>query len=680
MKKIISFALILVMTAALVAAVVPVNALAPDGDVTYARITASGGDPYFYAHYDGDITIDVTKAKFASIKYRSDNAGSPAKIEIYASSPVGGSPSAPLNHDGNWNTVVMDISNCPNWDGSQWGSASDQQLRLDPLDGSVTEGMYIDIAWVALFETEAQANAFDGTQTNYTAIITPAHMATEGARNAISSITLCNAPVPAPMNEQGRFNFRTYTATGGDPFMVCTFNDGKTIDCDTMKWISVRYRLNASYASRNLKFQLYPDAAAGLGKVEPFPYVDGEWHDMVFSMEGVINWNNTANTNRDRLRIDWIQEAQAGDQMDLAWVAVFRNEADARAYNGLQTTPAAIVTCDSKQNYLAAPDMTGSGDNAYYFMRNFSAVSLSLSDNIAVNFKLNKIQNTMGRYIAPHVKVNFKGEEFDLTTYTESSDYYVFSFTDISPEDVNENITATLWATKNCGDDVGTVHHSEPVTYSIKKYCDNQIGSSAGSNLKALCYQMLDYGQATKNYINGTNDAVTGYDASLNVAYDSPTAATGYIDNTSRFDPAGLTTGTVKWKAASLRLEDSISLKLKFYVPTGTTAAAVKYTVGTGVNAGAEQTITSADFLPTGGDANGRFYTVYLKNINPSQMRELVSVKIVDGTDADLSRTLNYSIATYVKNMENDGAVGNLVKAIMRYGDAAAAYVADPNA
>lgn len=293
-------------------------------------------------------------------------------------------------------------------------------------------------------------------------------------------------------------------------------------------------------------------------------------------------------------------------------------------------------------------------------------VSLSLSDRMAINFKVPKAQFKNGTLSDPHIEVDFNNEHYDLGDPVESGKYYVFSLTDISPDLVDKTATATLKATKDGNE------YSKEVSYSVAQYCDTQCSDSTtgNTNLKNLCYQMLAYGEAAQNYVNGTSTVdLQAYEGS--VSYVAPTPDTGYVVSENRFT-GEIAAPDVKWKGVGLRLEDSISVRVRFEA-SSIEGLTINYKVGDGKI----QTVAASDFVSAGDNV----YTAYLDGINPAQMREKIEVTVMNGTQA-VSKTLNYSIATYVANMNSNPdsaeSLKALVRAIMSYGDAAAAYVADP--
>ena len=116
------------------------------------------------------------------------------------------------------------------------------------------------------------------------------------------------------------------------------------------------------------------------------------------------------------------------------------------------------------------------------------------------------------------------------------------------------------------------------------------------------------------------------------------------------------------WKAAALRLDNAVTMCFRFEAES-TEGLSVKVTSG-------DQTWTITEFESLG---NGQHYA-YFSGLSARQMRDVVSVTVMEG-DTAVSNTLQYSIETYAFKKQNEARLGDLVLAMMRYGDSAAAYL-----
>lgn len=127
----------------------------------YYSFVITGDDPYLWL---GQPNVKCADAKYALISYRTECA---AMGELFVQRSDGVNMGQTGSHidwhynaSGEWETVVV---YCSAWAES---SSSISVLRIDPLaNGPFVHGeTYIDIAYVAFFATEEDANSFDMTE------------------------------------------------------------------------------------------------------------------------------------------------------------------------------------------------------------------------------------------------------------------------------------------------------------------------------------------------------------------------------------------------------------------------------------------------------------------------------------------------------------------------------------
>ena len=164
-----------------------------------------------------------------------------------------------------------------------------------------------------------------------------------------------------------------FTATGNDPFASFPFSvwgDHDYIDPDDVVWAVIRYRTISELDSTGVPFkgQLYIHPAA-----EPFvpiTYVfSGQWETAVIDCLATAEsatldskWDSTYYTDDAHIRFDPLESdrdaeaadadhdnavVQDGDQIDVAWIAFFEKEEDARAYTGVENTPFCLLDADA---------------------------------------------------------------------------------------------------------------------------------------------------------------------------------------------------------------------------------------------------------------------------------------------------------------------------------------------
>ena len=292
----------------------------------------------------------------------------------------------------------------------------------------------------------------------------------------------------------------------------------------------------------------------------------------------------------------------------------------------------------------------------------FKGASLSLHHNLAINYKVDKALFDEVGYTKPYVVFEIGEVKTIVTEYTIDNERYVFKFQNIAPNQMNDVIYATLYATYN-----GVEYASETREYSVAEYCYSMLdtyGADEYAELRTLLVDLLHYGAQSQLYTDyntasladakltdeqllwGTNEEQTLTDA-LNTAYET-------VENP-----------TAKWKGAGLTLTDSVSMRFKF---TSNSIDGLNVKIKSATD---EWVITSDKFIEEDG-----VYYVYFNGLNAGQMSEKVYLTIYDG-DVAVSNTVCYSIESYAYEKQNSSIayLSDLVKAMMRYGNSAYAYV-----
>lgn len=293
----------------------------------------------------------------------------------------------------------------------------------------------------------------------------------------------------------------------------------------------------------------------------------------------------------------------------------------------------------------------------------FAAASVSLYADIAVNFKVES--SALEGFTDPYVVFDFAGTKQQVRLQEVQDGYAVFRFRDIGPHLMGETITATLYATKD-----GILCQGETQAYSIAQYCYNTLNrynTDYYRELHTLLVDLLNYGAMAQLYVNPSTPAeqlVTAGLTQQQKAWGTPTDSNpALMDIRSE---SALTGATVAWVGGGLSLQESVALRLRFAAES-TEGLSVRFTLN-------GNTFTVTDFVPVE-DKSGEFY-VYLRDMNASHMRAAVKATVYrDGQP--VSNTLTYSVASYIANHANDtdAQLAQLVKAIIRYGDAAHSYV-----
>ena len=292
-----------------------------------------------------------------------------------------------------------------------------------------------------------------------------------------------------------------------------------------------------------------------------------------------------------------------------------------------------------------------------------SAASVTLQSNLQANFKVNINLFENAGYSAPYMTFTLNGQTTTVDKPVEDDGNYVFRFSDIAPDKMNDTITWNLYATK---DDEPAYATGE---YSIATYCKNLLDKSTDSDseLRTLLVDMLNYGAASQTY--------TGYniDNLVNAVLTAEQKGWGTPDTPALEDKLNTAAKTVDdatatWIGAALRLTDRV--EMKFILNTNSIdGLTVKFTDSTGDVVYATVASDTFERRAAGG------YYVYFDGFDASQMREVVYVTAYNG-DTAVSNTIAYSVETYAYAKQNSTVsnLGDLVKAMMKYGDAAEAY------
>ena len=293
----------------------------------------------------------------------------------------------------------------------------------------------------------------------------------------------------------------------------------------------------------------------------------------------------------------------------------------------------------------------------------------TLYDNIAMNYKADKINFDNLGITDPYLVVTFHGQETTIRDYTVSEDgkQYIFTFYNIAPNQMDDTLTATIHATYG-----GKSYEGATLEYSVATYCYRMLSNSAVVNnaeyaeLRTLLVDLLNYGAAAQAFTGFTGAKVNERLTAAQKVWGS--TGTPTLESKTQTNYATIANPTVSWKSVGLVLEDAVNMRFKFTVPTLENVT-LKITSDTNAEG---WTIEAKDFLYE--ESNSRYY-VDFGGLHAGQMRECVYVTVYQG-DTAISNTLRYTIESYAHKYQNADPVAcpglsDLVKAMMIYGDAA---------
>ena len=307
----------------------------------------------------------------------------------------------------------------------------------------------------------------------------------------------------------------------------------------------------------------------------------------------------------------------------------------------------------------------------------FYGTSLYLENNIAINCLVSAGDLIQGGYTAPEVTFQFRGEVTTEKSYAVKGGYYYFTFHDIAPLYLGEEVEATLSVEKD-----GVRLVGETARQSVLSYCTDLREQCGGEGeICALIASLLNYGAKSQAYFGYTGEqAITVDDetAQLIPAAEEPVSVKDAAYKTVD-DPE------VTWYGANLKLEDSVTLQFFFTAPS---VDHLRIDVKTGDGE------LLASYYRENMETVGAYRRIRCREITPDKMGEALFVTAyrttddlfpgegelpVVGVDAPVSNTLRYSIASYAADVivqENDPKLTELIFAVLRYSRAVENYVA----
>ncbi|MBO5480261.1 MAG: InlB B-repeat-containing protein [Clostridia bacterium] len=285
--------------------------------------------------------------------------------------------------------------------------------------------------------------------------------------------------------------------------------------------------------------------------------------------------------------------------------------------------------------YKLAPMMT----TTYQTLKKVTAIdsaTLTVKDDLTVNYYV----NLNDCYVGAQMKFTMLGEETVVDGVLQADGRYKYSFTDIAPQYMGENIKAELVFN---GEVLTTVEN-----YSVQQYVKNQINNE-NQTLKRLLSDLLYYGDAAQKFVgyNEENLVSAGVDGLLDKATANPTTVKDLITEPADSYP-------IYFKSAGM-LFDNVN---KLYVRLeGALDGATLSVAKDGVKVG-DYALTSNVFY-TDGIVATDFDAVYTFEL------------YVNNTKL---QTLTYSVNSYAYAMQDDAEMAELAAALYNYGAAAEAY------
>ena len=196
-------------------------------------------------------------------------------------------------------------------------------------------------------------------------------------------VTMLFATFPAFAEPAEEAEYVRFTAEGNDPYANFSFSkEGNNfkIDPDTVLWAAIRYKTGSQYDSTGVEYtaQFYINPAAE--PCIPIHYnFSGTWETAIIDMKSVSEvtemeskWDSTSYTATSSIRFDPLEpdrdpentagdsssgQVNSGDYIDIAWIAFFEKEEDAKAYTGKESTPYCILDVESLMSLNGANNL-----------------------------------------------------------------------------------------------------------------------------------------------------------------------------------------------------------------------------------------------------------------------------------------------------------------------------------
>jgi len=326
------------------------------------------------------------------------------------------------------------------------------------------------------------------------------------------------------------------------------------------------------------------------------------------------------------------------------------------------------TTTDQGQVELTDPEITEQtttpvASEIYDPSRTVRTYSISLADAIGMTFRV--LTNTVADLDNPYVVVEMNGQKTVIDTYTEdtSRGEYLFKFNKIYPQNLGDEVTATVYGMKN-----GVLYYGPEYTKTVKGYVENQLAKPAVAGnvpMRKLLVSLLNYGAETQLYSGYKTDnlATSGL---TNEQKSWGETDYGTLVNVKNYNYETYPGTTCTWKSASLVLGSTVQIKTRF---TASDASNKKIRVE--INGAYE------DFGPENivDEGNGTYSFSYA-GVYANSMNENVKFTVME-QGKPVSSTMTYSIASYASNYINSSqypALASLLRAMMCYGKAAESF------
>ena len=302
----------------------------------------------------------------------------------------------------------------------------------------------------------------------------------------------------------------------------------------------------------------------------------------------------------------------------------------------------------------------------------FDGVSLSLSSDITVNYLVKQSLLHGAGYSNPYMEVVLAGEKTTIqstSSLVDGESCYVFSFTGLAPQSMNDMFYATLKAQKD-----GVESASKSMEYKVSDFIYLQIEETKDEYLKTLLVDLINFGAAAQLYANYNtsnliNTKLTEEQKAYGTATLRPLVGNIIAPGVSASDKA-------QWQRVGLIFKNRIGI--------------VGYFITDSLNGGYLQIADSAGNVLRVIRENGlsvtnrtdgsKLYSFEYDNLTATQMSDVLRFTVCDKVGNPISGTYVYSIEAYIKTVQQGNTseiVMTFLEEAIKYGDSAKAYIAN---
>ena len=303
-----------------------------------------------------------------------------------------------------------------------------------------------------------------------------------------------------------------------------------------------------------------------------------------------------------------------------------------------------------------------------------TGATLQLENDITVNIKSKA--SIVGDYKNPYVIVEQELEDGEMKVtkvegvLNDAETEYNFFYKGVEAKQVGDSFVATIYA---YDEEENIVKGSAATAYSAKKYCTSMLAKTAEQigvsepkceRFKTLLVDLLNYATEAQKYFGYKEDMYVNADLSTELqAKASLDSVLTSLENITLANYETIENPTALFRGATLELQNKVYVKATVLYEGDMANVKAVFTVD-GVAYEVTEYATSAT----------NTYSFVCDEVTAFQLEEPIYIRIMDG-DTVISNTARYSVSSYAAKYKTDATVGPVVRAMMKYGKAADAYI-----